>query len=363
MRVYSSMDKISPTMNYQKLKKHITALATLPETDSPVLSAYFDLQTPRQEFLDELRSWSIIARQTFRGQQRQDFEDALEEVVEFVDRAHFDRSAAIFCRWGEYPLCLPLTFNVPLETQFHAKSLPVIYPLVELKDRFNRFVLVLTTSEAAQIFEINLGEVSERLLAERPDLRKRLGREWTRDHYQNHRRHREEQFLKEKVGIIERLMAKRGHNALILAGEPRFVSRLRDALPKHLQARIAGELRSGTQDSDVPEVIEKAIQSFVEQESRESHDAVRRLDEAVRGGGLAVLGIEPTRAALQAGQGDLLILSSTLPESDRETLVREAARTDTSLETVQDSELLEQNGGVGCLLRYLSPVPPAAKVA
>ena len=35
-------------MNYQKLKKHIIALATLPENDSPVVSAYFDLRVPAE---------------------------------------------------------------------------------------------------------------------------------------------------------------------------------------------------------------------------------------------------------------------------------------------------------------------------
>lgn len=357
------MNDKSSTMNYHKLKKHITALATLSETKAPVLSVYLDLQTPRTDLQAELKSWATLARHSFRGVERQEFDDALEEVYDFLSEPHAAQSAAVFCRWGEHPLCLPLTFNAPLETAFHAKNLPVIYPLVELKDRFNRFVLVVTNSEQAQIFEINLGEVSETLLAERPDLRKRLGREWTREHYHNHREHREQKFFKEKVAIIERLMAKRGHNSLILAGEPRFVSRLRESLPKHLQARVAGELRSGVQDSDIPQIINQAIQSFLEEESRESHDAVRRLDEAVRGGGLAVLGLEPTQAALQAGQGDLLVLSSTLPDSDRELLVREAARTGTEVETVRDSELLDENGGVGCLLRFHSPVVPKSKVA
>ena len=77
-------------------------------------------------------------------------------------------------------------------------------------------------------------------MTERPELRERLGREWTREHYQNHRQQRDQQFVKEKVAVIERLMAKRGHNTLLLAGEPRFVKRLRSALPKHLEARVAG---------------------------------------------------------------------------------------------------------------------------
>ena len=64
------------------------------------------------------------------------------------------------------------------------------------------------------------------------------------------------------------------------------------------------------------------------------------------------IGACTTRTALEAGQGDLLILSSSLPDSDRETLVRAATQAGTEVETVQDSDLLEENGGVGCLLRY-----------
>ena len=75
-------------MNYQKLKKHIIALATLPEHEAPVLSAYLDLQVPRQELQMELKSWATLARHSFTGQARQDFDDALEEILDFVSRPH-----------------------------------------------------------------------------------------------------------------------------------------------------------------------------------------------------------------------------------------------------------------------------------
>lgn len=87
-------------------------------------------------------------------------------------------------------MVLPITFDAPLETAMHAAAYPVLYPLVELKDRFNRFVVVLTTSESARIIEMSLGSASTVLLAERPELQKRFGREWTREHYVNHRRER-----------------------------------------------------------------------------------------------------------------------------------------------------------------------------
>ena len=49
---------------------------------------------------------------------------------------------------------------------------------------------------------------------------------------------------------------------------------------------------------------------------------MRMLDEAIRRGGLAVIGLQPTLEALEGGQADLLVLSSELPASDREKLVR-----------------------------------------
>jgi ribosomal protein L30E/protein required for attachment to host cells len=340
-------------MNQLILKKHLIALGTLPETESPVISAYFDLELSLAENRRRLNSWASIVRHSFRGNAARDFDDALEEVISALEGAGKGRSAAVFSRWGDYPFVLPLTMGVPIEPQFHAGSVPVIFPLIEVKDRFHRFVLVATTSDSARIFEINLGEVSETLLTERPELRERLGREWTRAHYQNHRRERDDQFVKEKIAMIERLMAKRGHNALILAGEPRFVNRLRDQLPKHLQARVAGEIRGGVNEGSLPKVVEQSIEVFLQQEHEESHDAVRRLDAAVRSGGLAVVGLQETLRAIEFHQADQLILSSNLPSAEREQLVRLATQQDLPVETVQGSDTLERNGGMGCLLRYL----------
>jgi protein required for attachment to host cells len=340
-------------MNQLILKKHIIALASLPETESPIISAYFDLKCPMAENLAGLDSWACLARSSFQGKQTQDFDDALEEVISALEGAvGSGQSVAVFSRWGEYPLVLPLIMGVAIEPQLHVRTVPVIFPLVEMKDRFHRFVLVASSSDSARVYEINLGEASEALLAERPELRKRLGREWTREHYQNHRREREGQFVKEKVAVIERLMAKRGHNALVLAGEPRFVSRLRDQLPKYLQAKIVGEIRNGVCEDSLPKVVEQSIEVFLEQEHRESHDAVRRLEAAICSGGLGVVGMEDTLHAIEYHQADQLILSADLPTAEREKLVRLATRQDLPVETVRGSETLASNGGVGCLLRY-----------
>ncbi|NWK55281.1 host attachment protein [Verrucomicrobiaceae bacterium N1E253] len=340
-------------MNKLDLKKHLIALATLPETGSPILSVYMNKSTPLDEHRKNLKDWATLARHTFKGRQQSDFEDALEEVFTFMETANDRQSLVVFSRWGEYPMLLPIHLKVPVETQFHAGSLPVIFPLVELKDRFHRFVLVAMNSEAARIFEINLGEISESLLERRPELRKRLGREWTREHYQNHRKKRSGQFVKEKIAVIEQLMTKRGHNSLILAGEPRFVNRLKEQLPKHLKAKLAGEVRSGFSKNALNKVVNQSIQVFLDQENMESQDAVKRLEYALSSNGLAVVGFHAAVEALEMYCADQLILSTNLPDREREYLSRLASTQDISIETVQNNKTLEQFGGVGCLLRYL----------
>ncbi len=339
-------------MNYAKLRKHLNALASLPKGESPVISAYFDLRGPRHELRSDFRSWVELSRQTFRNPRtRQDFDDAAEEIENWLQEAE-GAGGAVFCRWGEQPLFLPMTFKVPVETRLHVDDFAVIYPLVELKDRFNRFVLVITTRDSARIIEMNLGAQSVELLTRRPALRERIGREWTREHYVNHRRERERQFVKEKIAVIESLMAKRGHNALILAGDARHVARVSEALPPHLKSKVIDEIRTGVSDDRLGEVLSQAVGSFLKAEAEDAHDAVAWLVQAVRAGGLASVGVESVRHALREGRAERLIVSNELPLEDQEELVRLASRHSIPIETVQDCELLDRNGGAGCLLRY-----------
>lgn len=336
------------------LKKHIVALACLPESGSPVISCYLNLDAPRAELLRLVRRRAGLVRCSLRGRARRDFDDALEELTDHLEGTLQPgaRGLAVFSRWGEHPFFLPLQFRVPFEEEFVVADRPVIYPLVELKDTFNRFVVVITTEERARIMEVSAGSVTESLFTERPELRERVGREWSKQRYQNHRRDRDERFLKEKIAVIEDLMARRGTNHLVLAGSPHLVNRLRNALPRHLARRVVGTVRGGA-DGEAGDVIARAIDSFVAHEQDVSLGTAERLHGAVRSGSLGVVGYEATHRALRDGRADLLVISQDFElEEEREQLVRLAVQRDVAVETVAGSELLDCNGGVGCLLRY-----------
>ncbi|MBD3288036.1 hypothetical protein GF337_04465, partial [candidate division KSB1 bacterium] len=265
------------------------------------------------------------------------------------------KGVAIYARGGNDPFFLALQFRVPVENSILFESTPVIYPLIQLKDTYHSFVVVISTEERVRILGVNLGEITESIWTERPELRKRVGREWTKEHYQNHREHRRDKFIKEKVKVIDQLMANNGYSHLILAGNATTTARLKNALPKHLQEKLIDSITID-EKAKTENVIESTLASFIEQEQKESLEAVEMLKREINTNCLAVVGAEDTLKALEAGQVDMLLIDQDYKDdASKEEMIKMAVNTGTKIEFVTDNETLRQIGGVGCLLRYRIP--------
>lgn len=194
---------------------------------------------------------------------------------------------------------------------------------------------------------------------ERQDLRQRIGREWTREHYQNHRHEKEQQLIREKIQIVDELMTRRGHNHLVIAGSPTMVGRMTSALPPRLKSKLISTLNTNPKSGLNPIMLE-AVNAFVEAEHRESHDRVRLLRRQLMSSGLAVAGYDDSLAALEGAYADMLLIDSEVfSPGEREKMMRLAASQGVGVETVSASELLRSLGGVGCLLRYRLQNSPA----
>lgn len=377
-------------MELKTLQTHIRTLVTLAESSAPVISCYLKLGPEPFSWRAAFEARLNLLRRTLRGDARWDFEEALAHIEAYLT-SELDptaRGVAIFARGGDQPFFLPLQFQVPVPNWLVVNSSPNIYHLVELKDTYHRFVVMLTTAESARIFEVNLGAITEEIWRERPALRKRIGREWTKEHYQSHRREQSDKFLKEKISILDGLMRAGGHTHLILAGNPWETARLREVLPKRLTSKLIDVL-SVTGNDQISDVVAATLLRFIEAEEQESQAIAETLQQEILSDGLAVIGTLPTLAALRAGQVDVLVIakpylpepgwhcqacahltiSLTVPQlctvcrsSDirridlREELVRLAEQQGASVEVVQQSDHLLQQGGVGALLRYWTPL-------
>ncbi len=375
-------------MDLEKLGLHVRNLITLSETDSPLISCYVNLEAGRASYRDALDARIKEIRTALPPDQRHDFEQALGRVEAFLaSKINLEANGvALFSRGGGSPFFLALQFRLTLPNLMLVDSVPHIYQLVELKDTYHRYIVLISTDTHARIVEVSVGNVTKELWTKQPELRKRVGREWTSEHYQNHRRDRTERFLKEKIEILDRLVAKEEHTHLILAGNPRTVARIRARLPKRLQDKLI-DVVPVPRNASTEDVVTATLSAFVEHEQMESMETAGLLLDQLRTAGLAVSGTEATLEALARRQVDVLVLSESYtapaawkcrscekvgvdaapvgcPECGEQTvgeidLTEEmlglAERFGCTIEIVRNSDILFDIGGVGCLLRYLLP--------
>jgi peptide subunit release factor 1 (eRF1) len=227
-------------------------------------------------------------------------------------------------------------------------------------------------------------------------LRHRDGREWTKEHYRSHRRARINQFIREEIRTLDRIFTAGGYEHLVLAGNPRATSRINNALPAHLAAKLIDIVPASEYDR-TRDVVAATLACFVEREEQESLSKVDKLlQEMKRHHGFAVSGTRASLAALMKGQVDVLVLAkgfqaepawacdkcdvievgAAIPPACpkcgerqlqirdlKEDLVRLAERSGCEVEIVNHSDALMRVGGVGCLLRFLRPESYGTKAA
>jgi rubrerythrin len=375
-------DQETLQMDMENLQTHIRALAMLPATDDPVVSCFVALENRRLKAPNLFDEQIRAVRTGLAGETRRALEEALQPVQAFLHHGLSSdaKGAAIFSRAGKEPFLMTIQCRVPLPNWTVVDRTPNIYHLVELKDTYEQYVVMLATKESVRIIEMNLGAVTRHLSAEMPELRQGTGRKCSKEHYQKHLNERGHRFVKEQIRILEQVMAAREHTHLILAGHPAMTARVRGELPPGLLSRLVDVVRA----SDAG-VVAATIDAFIKAEEKESQTIAEKLVQQVRSGGLAVAGTAASFEALQRNQADMLVLLKTYapgeiwvcqacgfmdPEAGRlaacpecgsgelacvdakEQMVRFAERQLCAVEVVNESESLERMGGVGCLLRY-----------
>jgi rubrerythrin len=373
----------------RELEKHIRSLATLEESEAPLISCYLEVGNGLPEFRNVLNERVQTLRQSLKVNALTPFEEALVRIEAFLQTgmATWARGLALFARGGRQPFFLPLQFRVPLPNWVVVGSTPNLYHLVELKDNYDRYVILLATETSARVIGVNLGAITEQIWKTRPELRIRMGHEWTKDHFQDHRRERTNQFVNEQIRTLERVISTGGYGHLILAGSERVISSVKRALPKSLAAKLVDTVPAAASDH-VSDVVASTLESFLEHEERESQAIAERLVSQIYTHGLAVAGTFGTMQALKNGQADYLVIVKSyepgmgwecrkcgmtelkLPHPNlcpacglgyprefdiREEMVRLAGRLDCGIEVVEYSDVLMNLGGVGCLLRFLAP--------
>jgi len=364
-------------MTVEQLEKHLKTLAKLEETVAPVISCYLTVSDAAAEhhFILEDRLCSL--RSTFSGKQRQAFQQAAGKIREFMRAgvATQTHGVAVFSRGGDCPFFLPLQFQVPLPNTITADFTPKIYSLVELRDTYDRYVILLMKQGIGAIIMIDLGAPTEQI--------------WTtRD---EHRQQADGQLIRQ----LERLISHGKYDHLMLVGDLPTITNARAALPPHLASKVVDVIAACPTDP-VPDVIHATLRPFLKHRDFDSEVVTRTLVNKIATQGSAVTGTCSSFRAVKGGRAELLVLLESYdpglgwecrdcgrietnvlcPEfcpkcrstslrlfETREELVRLATRIHCQVEVVKESEFLWALGGVGCMVRLLSPANSVSRAA
>jgi hypothetical protein len=250
-------------MELQELKEHIRTLITLEETEAPMVSVYMNLQKDAAELREFTKHRVALLKESVPQEQRSHFQRAMERIGRYVTEKldNTAQGAAVFARNGTSPFFLPLQFKVPLPNMIAVGPFPNVYHLVEMKDTYHRYVVVVMNDKGARILEVNLGEVTKQLWTAQPKLQEHIGQTWTRQQYQRRHGLQGESFMQEEIKVLGRVMSAGGHTHLILTGESAW--QLRNALPHHLSAKFV-DVVDISRRANVQDIVTRTIAAFVE---------------------------------------------------------------------------------------------------
>lgn len=372
-------------MSINKIEKHLRTLATLPETDEPIISCYLPIDNSRIKDRKELEKCFSPIKDALVSQKQQLIRDALKPIRDYLANQLLPdtKGLVLFSRAGNSPFFLPIQFQVPMPYWVAVDFIPNIFHLAEHKDNFHRYVILIINNEGAQILEVNIGSITKELWTQRPELRRLLSREWTKTHYQKHPEKNNKRSTKIKVKILKRLMSKDRKTQLILLGDSYRIAEIKNNLPKHLLAKLV-DLTPLSNSTEPFDAVKATIGILIRSEEEESQYTTEYLSREIKTGGFAIAGMKGCLKNLKENLVDTLImLKSYSPGlgwickhcgfagfdrytpsfcltceghiikkvNIREEMVRLAERIGAVVKIVGQNDKLDQLGGVGCLLR------------
>ena len=128
-------------MQLSELKRNIRELAILPEQSSPMISCYLNLS--ESGWREYYKSKTNLIKKALSESQKIDQVKATKQIEHYLQEKLLEESkgVALFCRIeGEDCYLKAMQFQVPVSNWVTVDNLPNIYPLVELKDSYHRYV-------------------------------------------------------------------------------------------------------------------------------------------------------------------------------------------------------------------------------
>lgn len=369
----------------------ISRLAHLAPSPHPVISLFINTGPDgrgrpnfpvflKKAFADRIRTFPN--RSTAREQLERDRNRIIEYLSDELDPAV--QAAACYASEAE-GLWEAHTFRTAFDrNRLVVGPVPHLYPLIKLVDGSPRYAVCVVDVHQARIVVCGLGSVLTESDFEPPEPidRTRVAG-WAEIRYQARIEHHIQKYAREIVDRLDRIVAAREVDYVILGGDDKILGELRRFLGPAIKEKIIDEDHIPA-DTTTHEIMKRTIALVRETGARDTRRLADTMIDRFRAGGLAVAGLDPTIEALNREQVDQLVIDdgfngqpgwqcpecrvlgkepvpnscpfceTPMPEQIdlREAMVRRARRTGRRVEIVSDHDELLALDGVGALLRY-----------
>lgn len=358
------------------MREQLRRLAELEPGDLPVLSIYLDLRPQATGENPAVRSGFVVLKDRLcqiektllpRGPGLDSFRRDAQRIERYIEE-HLPASAqglALFVCAGR-DLFEVVESAVAFDNEVAVGTVPDLFQLARLVDDYETVVVGVVTSNTARLFVMRAGHFEEKggLRDDPAHYSQTRGRPPNVNRYQRHVANHRAAFAAEAARELELLVDQERAVRVILAGNAVAMPPLLAALSPRTRDLVQTEELRMDPRALRDEVAREVALLIAQAEHEDDHAIADQLVEAVQADGLGVNGLEPTRAALEHGQVDVLVLDDEVPldSSTRNDLVRLAATTDADVEVVTQHLVLRELGGVGALLRYKHAAPAPAAI-
>jgi len=281
--------------------------------------------------------------------------------------------------WREYHV------SVPLRSELVVDKTPYLKPLIDMLDNYKRYAALLVDKEAARIFVVQTGEVTEYGEVHTPDVpgkHKKGG--WfalSQNHYERHIDYHVGLHLKDVVKKFGAFLKGEYIGRVLIGGSEEAVSMTRGLLPKAVTDRIIGTFHAGMFEGNA-DILKKVEPLLAAYERDKEKETVGELIAKTLKNEKAVLGADDVLGALSRGNLMKLVLlrdfatagytcaSCGMPFTRRlpscpyckgpmeevgymaDLIAQKAVEQGAPVEVVAESEELKKAGGIGAFLRF-----------
>ncbi len=261
-----------------------------------------DLIAPIRSHLDDLDHDSAMSLRA-----------DLDNVVAAAERAlEVGRGLAVFACSGA-GLLESASLPAPVRDRAVVGDEPYVRPIEAMLEELHEYCAVVVDRRRAEIFRFAHDTLSSWEVMAEEEVRKSNFGGFGGYEERRVRTHADEvagRLMRQVAERVAALYRERHFDLLILGGRRETVVALQTELPDDVAGVLAGTFSIDTHTLTPAAVLEACRRVAAEYDARDHADKVDRLLDTTKSGGLAVIGLEPTLAAVNQRAVDTLVVDT-----------------------------------------------------